>query len=127
MRPTNKRTFKPTFASSTIERDYGDWGVYTPTGAQLSSAEVHGVLLLSDVYGPFTDNTQALADKIAFECQPVVVLVPDLFRGKPWTIDTHLDEDGMERNGDGKTYAEWRDMHPDRQVDVDIRAAASVL
>ena len=117
----------PGTSYSTIERDYGDWGVYTPTGAQLSSAEVHGVLLLSDVYGPFTDNTQALADKIAFECQPVVVLVPDLFRGKPWTIDTHLGEDGMERNGDGKTYAEWRDMHPDRRVDVDIRAAASVL
>jgi dienelactone hydrolase len=117
----------PGTSYSTIERDYGDWGVYTPTGAQLSSAEVHGVLLLSDVYGPFTDNTQALADKIAFECQPVVVLAPDLFRGKPWTIDIHLDEDGVERNEDGKTYEQWRDMHPDRRVDVDIRAAASVL
>ncbi|KAL3822603.1 hypothetical protein ACHAXA_006388 [Cyclostephanos tholiformis] len=110
-----------------IERDYGDWGVYTPTGAQLSSAEVQGVLLLSDVYGPFTENTQALADKIAFECQPVVVLAPDLFRGNPWSTDTHLDEVGVERNRDGKTYEEWRDMHPDRRIDVDIRAAAAVL
>mmetsp|Transcript_3630 Transcript_3630/g.8037 ORF Transcript_3630/g.8037 Transcript_3630/m.8037 type:complete len:858 (+) Transcript_3630:206-2779(+) len=111
----------------TIERDYGDWGVYTPTGAQLSSSEVQGVLLLSDVYGPYTDNTQALADKIAFECQPVVVIVPDLFRGKPWTTDTKVDEDGVERNEDGKSYEEWRAMHPGGRVDVDIRASAAVL
>ena len=52
---------------STIERDYGDWGVYTPTGAQLSAMEVQGVLLLSDVHGPFTHSTQALADKILFK------------------------------------------------------------
>ena len=112
---------------STIERDEGDWGVYTPTGAQMSSSEVQGVLLLSDVFGPFTDNTQALADKIAFECQPVVVLVPDLFRGKPWTLKAVVDEDGVERNKDGKSYEEWRAMHQERRVDVDIRAAAAVL
>ncbi|KAL3766814.1 hypothetical protein ACHAW5_009706 [Stephanodiscus triporus] len=117
----------PGTSYSTIERDFGDWGIYTPTGAQLSSAEVQGVLLLSDVYGPFTDNTEALADKIAFECQPVVVLAPDLFRGKPWTISPHLDEDGVERNDDGDTYEGWRAKHPDRRVDVDIRAAAAVL
>ena len=114
-----------------IERDYGDWGVYTPTGAQLSSAEVQGVLLLSDVYGPFTDNTQALADKIAFECQPVVVLVPDLFRGDPWTMNPTVDEtttsSSVERNEKGKSYEEWRASHPERRVDVDIRAAAAVL
>ena len=108
---------------STIERDYGDWGVYTPTGAQLSASEVQGVLLLSDVAGPFTQYTQTLADKIAFECQPVVVLVPDLFRGKPWTMIN----DTSSRNEDGLSYEEWRSMHPDRRVDVDIRAAASVL
>lgn len=111
----------------TIERDDGDWGVYTPTGAQLSSSEVQGVLLLSDVYGSFTDNMQALADKIAFECQPVVVLVPDLFRGKPWTQSPVLDEAGVERNEVGQSYEEWRAQHPDRRVDVDIRAAAAVL
>jgi len=111
----------------TIERDYGDWGVYTPTGAQLSSSEVQGVLLLSDVYGPYTANTQALADKIAFECQPVVVMVPDLFRGKPWTANAKADEDGVERNEDGQAYEEWRAMHPDGRVDVDIRASAAVL
>lgn len=111
----------------TIERDYGDWGVYTPTGAQLSSAEVQGVLLLSDVYGPFTENTRALADKIAFECQPVVVLAPDLFRGRPWSSDTTVAGDGVERDRDGKTFEEWRSTHPERRVDVDIRAAAAVL
>ena len=111
-----------------IERDYGDWGVYTPTGAQLSSLEVQGVLLLSDVYGPFTENTQALADKIAFECQPVVVFVPDMFRGDPWTMNPTVDEeDGVARNEKGKSYEEWRASHPDRRVDVDIRAAAAVL
>ena len=50
------------------------------TGAQLSQSEVQGVLLLSDVYGAFAEDTQALAHKIAFESQPVVVMVPDLFR-----------------------------------------------
>ena len=110
-----------------IERDYGDWGVYTPTGAQLSSTEVQGVLLLSDVYGPFTDNTQALADKIAFECQPVVVFVPDMFRGDPWTINPTVDEAGVARNEKGKSYEEWRASHPERRVDVDIRAGAAVL
>lgn len=120
----------PGTSYSTVERDYGDWGVYTPTGAQMSSTEVQGVLLLSDVYGPFTENTQALADKIAFECQPVVVLVPDLFRGRPWTLNATVnedEEDGVERNEDGKSYEEWRAMHPDKRVDVDIRAAAAVL
>merc|ERR1719254_186564 len=81
-----------------VERDFGDWGVYTPTGAQLSSSEVQGVLLLSDVYGPFTDNTQALADKIALECQPVVVLAPDLFRGKPWMTDAVHNKEGAKKN-----------------------------
>ncbi|KAL3778323.1 hypothetical protein ACHAWO_011173 [Cyclotella atomus] len=110
-----------------MARDAGDWGVWTPTGAQLSATEVQGVLLLSDVYGPFTENTQALADKIAFECQPVVVLVPDLFRGNPWTEEPSVGEDGVERNGQRKSYEEWRVSHPDRRVDVDIRAAAAVL
>ena len=36
-----------------LERDYGDWGVYSPTGAQISAQEVQGVLLLSDVRGCF--------------------------------------------------------------------------
>ncbi|KAL7527943.1 hypothetical protein ACHAXR_002202, partial [Thalassiosira sp. AJA248-18] len=113
---------------NTIERDYGDWGVYTPTGAQMSSTEVQGVLFLSDVYGPFTEGTQQLVDKIAFECQPVVVMVPDLFRGRPWTTNPIIKDDGgVERNEDGKSYEEWRATHPEGRVDIDIRAAAAVL
>jgi len=110
-----------------VERDFGDWGIYTPTGAQLSSAEVQGVLLLSDVHGPFTDDTRALADKIALECQPLVVLAPDLFRSKPWTADAVLDDEGVARNEEGRSYEEWRALHPGRRVDVDVRAAAAVL
>lgn len=110
-----------------IARDPGDWGVWTPTGAQLSATEVQGVLLLSDVYGPFTENTQSLADKIAFECQPVVVIVPDLFRGRPWIEKPIIGDDGIERNKYRQTYEEWRASHPERRVDVDIRAAAAVL
>jgi len=110
---------------STVERDYGDWGVYTPTGAQLSSTEVQGVLLLSDVYGAFTDSTQTLADKIAFECQPVFVTVPDMFRGDPWSEERVNDsDDDVERQ---TIYEEWRAKHPEYRVDIDIRAAASVL
>ena len=115
------------FPLEPIARDPGDWGVWTPTGAQLSASEVQGVLLLSDVYGAFSDNTQALADKIAFECQPVVVMVPDMFRGKPWTENPVVGEDGIERNEQRQSYEEWRASHPERRVDVDIRAAAAVL
>lgn len=106
-----------------LHRDFTDWGIYTLTGAQLSAQEVQGVLLLSDVYGAFTDDTKTLAEKIAFECQPVVVMVPDLFRGNPWKEDPTtpgFNEDGMD-------YEEWRAQHSDVRVSVDIRAAAAVL
>ena len=106
-----------------LDRDYGDWGKYSMTGVQLSSQEVKGVLLLSDVHGPFNEDTQALADKIAFECQPVVVFAPDLFRGKPWKEDTA--NPGFNKVGD--SYEEWRACHPDDRVSIDIRAAAAAL
>ena len=35
--------------------------------------------------------------------------------------------DGVARNEKGKSYEEWRAGHPERRVDVDIRAAAAVL
>ncbi|CAJ1944439.1 unnamed protein product [Cylindrotheca closterium] len=106
-----------------LHRDFSDWGEYTLTGAQLSAQEVQGVLLLSDVYGAYTDDTKMLAEKIAFECQPVVVLVPDLFRGKPWKEDPNTP--GF--NEKGQDYEEWRAQHSDIRVNVDIRAAAAVL
>ena len=104
-----------------LNRDFSDWGKYTATGAQLSAQEVQGVLLLTDVYGAFADDTTVLAETIAFECQPVVVMIPDLFRGNPWTGPT----DGV--NERGQTYAEWRATHSDLRVSIDIRAAAACL
>ncbi len=106
-----------------MNRDFTDWGKFSLTGAQLSAQEVQGVLFLSDVYGAFTDDSKTLAEKIAFECQPVVVMVPDLFRGNPWKEDSTtpgFNEDGLE-------YEEWRAKHSDLRVSVDIRAAAAVL
>lgn len=97
-----------------LYRDTSDWGKYTATGAQLSAQEVEGVLLLPDVYGMESDDIIALAEKIAFECQPVVVMIPDIFRGNPWT-------DGA------KSYEQWRDSHDALRVSVDIRAAAACL
>eukprot|EP00557_Chaetoceros_sp_GSL56_P012234 CAMPEP_0176484416 /NCGR_PEP_ID=MMETSP0200_2-20121128/4442_1 /TAXON_ID=947934 /ORGANISM="Chaetoceros sp., Strain GSL56" /LENGTH=768 /DNA_ID=CAMNT_0017880887 /DNA_START=92 /DNA_END=2395 /DNA_ORIENTATION=- len=106
-----------------LDRDYGDWGKYSMTGAQLSSQEINGVLLLSDVRGPFCDDMRALADKIAFECQPVVVFAPDLFRGKPWEEE----KSNPGYNAQGESYEEWRSLHPEDRVSVDIRAAAAAL
>ena len=104
-----------------LHRDFTDWGKYTPTGAQLSAEEVEGVLLLSDVYGMSNNDTRALAEKIAFECQPVVVMVPDLFHGKPWTGPTD------QLNEEGETYEQWRGAHDELRLSVDIRAAAACL
>lgn len=109
--------------SNIVERDFTDWGKFTQTGVQLSAAEVQGVLLLSDVYGAFTEDTRMLAEKIAFECQPVVVMVPDLFRGRPW--EEHHATPGL--NAEGQSYEQWRTTHPDLRVSIDIRAAASCL
>lgn len=105
-----------------LDRDYGDWGSYSMTGVQLSAQEVKGVLLLSDIYGPFNEDTKMLAEKIAFECQPVVVFAPDLFRGSPWVEEG---ESGL--NKEGQSYEEWRLTHSDQRVSVDIRAAAAVM
>lgn len=104
-----------------LHREVSDWGKYTVTGAQLSAQEVQGVLLLTDVYGAFLADTTALAEKIAFECQPVIVMIPDLFRGSPWVGS--LDR----TNPQGQTYEQWRATHDDLRVSVDIRAAAACL
>ena len=98
-----------------LQREVSDWGKYTVTGAQLSAQEVKGVLLLTDVCGPFTTHTTALAEKIAFECQPAIVMVPDLFRGDPWT-----GKSTDELNSRGQTYEQWRSTHDEIRVSVDI-------
>lgn len=106
-----------------VEREYGDWGKYSLTGAQLSAQEVQGVLFLSDVYGPFTEDTKLLADKIAFECQPMVVMVPDIFGGNPWEEDKK--NPGFNKNNE--SYEDWRATHSDQRASVNIRAAAASL
>lgn len=106
-----------------VEREYGDWGKYSLTGAQISAQEVQGVLFLSDVYGPFTEDTKLLADKIAFECQPIVVMVPDLFGGNPWEED----KENPGFNVNNESYEEWRATHSDQRASVIIRAAAASL
>lgn len=62
---------------------------------------VKGVIICSDVFGYRTDATRAVADRIASSCEAVVV-VPDLFRERPWPA------------GDapsGNTYERWRDQY----------------
>lgn len=98
-----------------LHRDISDWGKYTTTGAQLSAQQVQGIVLLPDVYGMKSDDIIALAEKIAFECQPVIVMIPDLFRGNPWS------------NHNEQSYEQWREMHDALRVSVDIRAAAACL
>jgi dienelactone hydrolase len=105
-----------------LRRDVSDWGKYTVTGAQLSAQEVQGVLLLSDVHGAHSSNTIALAEKIAFECQPVIVMIPDLFRGDPWVSSSTNTSNRV-----GQTYEQWRETHDELRVSVDIRAAAACL
>ena len=93
-----------------LGRDYGDWGDISTTGVHVSSQEVQGVLLLSNVYGPFTEYTKTLANKITFKCQPLMVFVPDVFRGDPWKQD-HQQEERLDFNG--RTHYQWRDTHSD--------------
>ena len=111
------------YYTNILDRDYGDFGRYSTTGVQLSAQEVKGVLLLPDVYGPFSDDMQRLADTIAFETQPVVVFAPDIFRGNPWSESA--DKPGYDN--EGNSYEDWRSTHDDQRVSVDIRAAAAAL
>ena len=76
-----------------INCDYSDWGVYTQMGAQLLANEVQGILVLSDVRGIRHADTFVLCKKIAFECQPCVVLAPDLFCGEPWNDNDNNNDD----------------------------------
>lgn len=108
-----------------LDRDYGDWGKYSLTGVQLSAQETKGVLLLPDVHGPFSDDMQALADKIAFECQPIVVFCPDLFNGNPWKGTGHGPSEKV--NQDGQSFEEWRASLNDVETSVNIRAAAACM
>ncbi len=54
--------------------------------------EIHVVILMSDAFGYKDPNTRAVADEVAFICNTVVI-VPDLFRGKPWVGDSNSRDD----------------------------------
>lgn len=107
----------------TVMEDAETPSSYSMMGASLSATHVHGIIFLSDVRGSGHEDTRALCDKIAFECQPCVVMAPDLFRDYPWVED----ENKPGFNTDGKTYEEWRAIHPEGRVHLDILASAAVL
>jgi dienelactone hydrolase len=103
--------------------DYSDVGLFTLTGAKKSAQEIEGILLLSDVKGFANDDTRALCDKIAFECQPCVVFCPDVFELHPWT---EVESSG--KNAEGEDYEQWRtNACEEERVTMDIRASAAVL
>ena len=101
-----------------LDREVSDWGKYTVAGAQLSAQQaVQGVILLPDVYGMESEDILALAETIAFECQPAIIMIPDIFRGNPWSGPIESMDD----------YEAWRNCHNELRVSVDIRAAAACL
>lgn len=81
------------------------YAVYTPQairpwdGPHAHRAETHVVLILSDVYGWESEYTRCVADQVAELCD-VIVLVPDMFRGRPWDETRPAEE-----------YEEWRASH----------------
>eukprot|EP00271_Cylindrocystis_brebissonii_P003817 TRINITY_DN1505_c0_g2_i1.p1 TRINITY_DN1505_c0_g2~~TRINITY_DN1505_c0_g2_i1.p1 ORF type:complete len:336 (+),score=60.43 TRINITY_DN1505_c0_g2_i1:266-1273(+) len=88
-------------------------------GAHLAEAVKNrngsGVLLLTDVEGYQNDETREFAYRLA--CFGYSVLVPDLFRGKPWDPSRPKETE----------FDEWRSSHPSERVESDIDMAASYL
>lgn len=68
-------------------------------GPHADRAETHLVVLLSDVMGWEDPYTRNVADQVAEICD-AIVLVPDIFRGRPWALDQQ--QDG---------YEAWRASH----------------
>lgn len=68
-------------------------------GPHANRAETHVVVLLTDVFGWGDSFTRNTADEIAEICDAIVV-VPDMFRKRPWT---------QEQPEEG--YEAWRDTH----------------
>ncbi|CAM9933179.1 unnamed protein product [Scytosiphon promiscuus] len=79
-------------------------------GPHANRAETHVVLLLTDVYGHEDSFTRNAADEIAEICDAIVV-VPDMFRERPWTPEQPEEE-----------YEAWRASHDPDTVAADIRA-----
>lgn len=72
------------------------------------------VLLLTDIHGFNNNDTRDFAYRLS--CFGYNVLVPDLFRGMPWSIDIPKSE-----------YEEWRAKHPPERIIKDIDAASHWL
>lgn len=68
-------------------------------GPHADRAETHVVVLLTDVFGYGDSFTRNAAEEIAEVCDAIVV-VPDLFRRRPWTHDQPEEE-----------YEDWRSSH----------------
>lgn len=68
-------------------------------GPHADRAETRVVVLLTDVFGCRDSFTRSTADEIAEICDAIVV-VPDMFRNRPWTHEQPEEE-----------YEAWRDSH----------------
>lgn len=68
-------------------------------GPHADRAETHVVVLLTDVFGYRDSFTRNTADEIAEVCDAIVV-VPDMFRRRPWTHEQPEEE-----------YEGWRSSH----------------
>lgn len=68
-------------------------------GPHADRAETHVVVLLTDVFGYGDSFTRSTADEIAEICDAIVV-VPDMFRKRPWTHEQPEEE-----------YEAWRASH----------------
>ncbi|CAM9445717.1 unnamed protein product [Ectocarpus sp. 6 AP-2014] len=79
-------------------------------GPHADRAETHVVVLLTDVFGYGDSFTRNAADEIAEVCDAIVV-VPDMFRRRPWTHEQPEEE-----------YEDWRSSHDPVAVANDIRA-----
>ncbi|KAH9549692.1 hypothetical protein CY35_10G032400 [Sphagnum magellanicum] len=73
-----------------------------------------GVLLLTDVYGHQHSPTRDFVYRLA--CFGYNVLVPDLFRGNPWSKQKSKEQ-----------FEEWRATHPPDRLENDIDTSADWL
>ncbi|CAI9115026.1 OLC1v1015861C3 [Oldenlandia corymbosa var. corymbosa] len=90
----------------------GDYEIYAYLLKPVKNNNGTGILLLSDVFGFEDSATRDFAYRVA--CNGYNVLVPDLFRGDPWTKDKPK-----------SLYEEWRARHSQERVANDIFASTN--
>lgn len=84
-------------------------------GPHAHRAETHVVVLLSDVFGWEDSFTRSAADQVADVCD-AVVLVPDIFRTRPWDNEQPEEE-----------YEAWRTSHDPVRLFVDPQLKGNAL